>query len=129
MQYHWRKLISRAIFEDWEEERLNITLGRRSTQNTEATIAATTTVMQLVQRSIQPQPPITNLDQLERIFMRGAETQFKANEALRQAKHAKYTKRKNIHLLAFCGLKINELHLLPEIWKHYNKQRIGQIKW
>ena len=40
--------------------------------------------------------------------MRGEETQHKANEALQQAKPKKYTKRKTIHLLYLCGLKINE---------------------
>ena len=109
--------IKSDFFEDWEEERLNTTLGRQYTHNTESTISATTTGMQVVPRETQPQPPITNLYQTERIFMEGAETKCKTNEALQQAKPAKYIERKTIHFLDFCGLKLNEHHLLPEIWK------------
>ena len=73
--------------------------------------------MKLVPREIQPRPMSTDLDQSERIIMQGAETQLKANEALQQAKPAKYTERQTINLLYFCGININERHLLPEIWK------------
>ena len=40
--------IKSDFFEDWEEERLNTTLGRQYTHNTESTISATTTRMQVV---------------------------------------------------------------------------------
>ena len=39
--------IKSDFFEDLEEERLNTPIGRRSTYNTEAKIAATTTGMQI----------------------------------------------------------------------------------
>ena len=67
--------------------------------------------------------------------MWGLKTQRKANEALQQAKLANYTKRQTIHLLYFCGLKLNDRHILPGIWKtlqetkNWSDQMVEQTKW
>ena len=89
--------------------------------------------MQIGPQEIQPQPPSPNLYQLEHIFMQGAETQRKANEYLQQAKPTKYAKIQTIHVLSFCGFKLNEPHLLTEVWNMLKKGLVRSMveltKW